>query len=383
MHILEIPSFFPPHGGLFCLEQAKALSESGHEVRIVSCSQLSLTKDKRDYFSYPLARKWIKMEGIDVYQSFMHSLPKLTRFNMQRWCHIVVNMFGEYIQNYGRPDLLHAHCGKFAGIAARIIKLRWGIPYVITEHISIGMLKSEFGESWTKHRWLFPMLRQAYEDAECVITVSDELYNDMKDFFDIHPNHVTISNTIDTDFFAYKERRNHSNVPYKFCCLAIGNIHGKGYDTLAEAWRGIKGGELHIAGNITDSHEMRDLFDGLDNVTIHGKLDRTRVRELLYNCDAMVLASRSEAQPLVILEAISSGTPVIATDVIPEVLHIEGACHVIPAGNSFALQQKMKEFIENQYKTDKKHSDYIKSIAARNTVAEQLENVFIGIIQKC
>ena len=33
MHILEIPSFFPPYGGEFCLEQARALQALGHEVR--------------------------------------------------------------------------------------------------------------------------------------------------------------------------------------------------------------------------------------------------------------------------------------------------------------------------------------------------------------
>ena len=30
MHILEIPSFLPPYGGYFCIEQAKALLSRGH-----------------------------------------------------------------------------------------------------------------------------------------------------------------------------------------------------------------------------------------------------------------------------------------------------------------------------------------------------------------
>ncbi len=45
MHILEIPSFFPPYGGEFCLEQSKALQQLGHEVRILSRVQLGITKE--------------------------------------------------------------------------------------------------------------------------------------------------------------------------------------------------------------------------------------------------------------------------------------------------------------------------------------------------
>ena len=44
MHILEIPSFFPPYGGEFCLEQARALQALGHEVRVLSNVQLSIKR---------------------------------------------------------------------------------------------------------------------------------------------------------------------------------------------------------------------------------------------------------------------------------------------------------------------------------------------------
>ena len=49
MHIVEIPSFFPPYGGEFCLEQSKALRSLGHEVRIISNVQLSVKKSPKDY----------------------------------------------------------------------------------------------------------------------------------------------------------------------------------------------------------------------------------------------------------------------------------------------------------------------------------------------
>ena len=67
MHILELPSFFPPHGGLFCLEQAKALKAKGHEVRIVSVLELGVSKDSAFYFTAPWREERKEIEGVEVF----------------------------------------------------------------------------------------------------------------------------------------------------------------------------------------------------------------------------------------------------------------------------------------------------------------------------
>ena len=56
MHILEIPSFFTPYGGEFCLDQAKALKTQGHEVRILSNVQLGVTIGLKGFLSLPFRR---------------------------------------------------------------------------------------------------------------------------------------------------------------------------------------------------------------------------------------------------------------------------------------------------------------------------------------
>ena len=47
MHILEIPSFFIPYGGEFCIEQSRALTMIGHEVRIMANVYLSVKRRDR------------------------------------------------------------------------------------------------------------------------------------------------------------------------------------------------------------------------------------------------------------------------------------------------------------------------------------------------
>ena len=64
MHILEIPSFFPPYGGEFCLEQSKALQQLGHEVRILSHVQLGITKGWKDYLFLPYTLDVETMDGV-------------------------------------------------------------------------------------------------------------------------------------------------------------------------------------------------------------------------------------------------------------------------------------------------------------------------------
>ena len=147
MHILEIPSFFTPYGGEFCLEQAKALKAQGNEVRILSNVQLSIKKSFKYFLFSPYARFTENIEGIVVYRSYQHGVPKLIHFNVNRWVSIVRSMFKQYVDRYGKPNILHAHCCKWAGYAAMLISNEYGIPYVITEHLSSMLYEKEFGKS--------------------------------------------------------------------------------------------------------------------------------------------------------------------------------------------------------------------------------------------
>ena len=178
MHILEIPSFFPPYGGLFCLDQAKALKSLGHEVRILSNVQLGATIGLRDYVVRPYLRYEHVMDGITVCQSYQRGLPHMVRHNVNRWVTIVCSMFDDYVQKYGKPDILHAHCAKWAGYAAMKISRQYGVPYVITEHLPLMLLEEEFGKA-PSSAWQIPLLRQAYEQADMVLPVSEELVDDI------------------------------------------------------------------------------------------------------------------------------------------------------------------------------------------------------------
>jgi glycosyltransferase involved in cell wall biosynthesis len=380
MHILEIPSFFTPYGGEFCLDQARALKTLGHEVRILSNVQLGATIGLKGYLCLPYRRYEHQRDGITVCQSFQRGVPMVIRWNVRRWVRIVCSMFEDYVNKYGVPDVLHAHCSKWAGYAAMQISRKYHIPYVITEHLSRGALELEFGPA-PSNAWQIPLLKEAYFNAALVIPVSEELVDDVACYYGRDYRWVSVSNTIDTDFYHYHVRPALENRSFRFCCLAD-NYYRKGYDILIPAFRQLResgqNAELHIAGRGTDSAEFRSMMS--DGMVTHGLISRNDVRELLYQSDALVLASRSEVQPLSLLEAMSTGIPVIATECVPQSLRIEGGSTIVPIDDVDALNKAMSDVMKNPTVDGRWLSQEVERIASPEVVGRKLEKLFSGLV---
>jgi glycosyltransferase involved in cell wall biosynthesis len=299
---------------------------------------------------------------------------------MKRWVTIVCDMFDDYVARYGKPDILHAHCAKWAGYAAMKISEKHGIPYVITEHLSKLVFEKEFGPA-PSDTWQIPLLKECYRKAKMVIPVSEELVDNISCYFGKDYRWQAMSNTIDTDFFRYQQRSPREGRAFRFCCLA--NFWPlKGYDVLIPAFQQLRqegiDAELHIAGRGTDSAAFKGLLS--EGITTHGLLDKEGVKALLYQCDALVLASRSEVQPLVLLEAMSTGIPVIATDCIPQSLRIEGGCTIVPVDETGVLAEAMKSTVQ-QYDFDGKAvSEKVRMMASPEVIGRQLAGLFTDIL---
>lgn len=379
MYILEIPSFFTPYGGEFCLDQARALKAAGHEVRILSNVQLGVTIGAKGYLSLPYSRYEHEVEGITVCQSFQRGVPMAVRWNVRRWVKIVCEMFDAYVAKYGVPDVLHAHCSKWAGYAAMLISRKYHVPYVITEHLSRLVFEKEFGPA-PSDAWQIPLLREAYEQADLVIPVSEELVENIACYFGKDYRWQAVSNTIDVDFFRFKERKPREGRKFRFCCLA--NFWPlKGYDVLLPAFRQLreKGAdvELHIAGRGTDSAACRKMLS--EGVVTHGLISRDAVRDLLYQSDALLLASRSEVQPLVLLEAMSTGIPVIATECVPQSLRLQDGCRIVAVDDVDGLSAAMAD-VMTQTVDGRQLSQQVREMASPEVIGRQLVSLFEGLI---
>ena len=385
MHILEIPSFFPPHGGEFCLDQAKALQARGHEVRILSCVELGVSLDRSEFLRARSGRWWERIEGLECYRTYLRAVPRAVRLNEERWVRCVLSMYEDYRARYGRPDVVHAHCTKWAGVAALRIAQREQIPCFVTEHLSSILFHKDFGPNWERNVWAKELICQTMESVSSVIPVSEELIEDLRPLFGNRYRSHVISNIIDVRHYGLGltpeqivERRvaqRQEQRPRRLVCLARAEIVDKGYDVLAQAvsdgWLRAHHAELHIAGRGTET--LRCLFPDPE-VIIHGNLNREGVRDLLWQCDVLVMATRCEAQPLVVMEALSSGIPVVATEAVPQSVRIEGGCTIVPIGAVEPLREAMAHAL-----TLTPMPEWIEAIAqmaSPESVAEQLEHLF-------
>jgi len=355
----------------------------GHEVRVVSVVELGASKDRSFYLTAPWREERRELEGVEVFRYYLRAVPKAVRYNINQWVKLCQEAVDRYVRRFGKPDVLHAHCCKNAGLAAKEIAERLGIPYFISEHLSSGLFERDFGKGWQRHAWLKEQMRQAYEDAACVLPVSRELVDDLAPFFGKDYRWQAVSNIIDTNFFTFHERT--QSPSFRFCCLAVADIYGKGYDVLAAVMEKLKVEkvkrlnrtfELHIAGLGTDLRPMQELFAHVPNVHLHGHLDKHGVRDLLWQSDALVLPSRSEAQPLVILEALATGIPVVTTECVPESLRIPEACLIAPIGDAKVLADKMHEVMH--IAPSQAFSDAVRQMASPAVIAQKLTELFLS-----
>jgi len=122
----------------------------------------------------------------------------------------------------------------------------------------------------------------------------------------------------------------------------------KGGDILLDAWSRLDEKnlaprlELQLYGPGSDRAEVARWREGLrypDRVTIGSAIEASGVPNLMENMELLVLPSRWEGLPNVVLEALASGRPVVAADVggVPEVL-AEGSGLLVQPENVSSLQ---------------------------------------------
>lgn len=238
---------------------------------------------------------------------------------------------------------VHAHFASHPATAAYIIHRLTNIPYSFTAH----------GSDLHRDRH---MLREKVAEAAFVVPIS--IYN--KEMIvtecigQFHEKVTVIHCGVDTQLFQPLSE----STPFErglgpFTILCIGTLHEvKGQTYLIEACRllqerGIKF-TCHFVG---DGPDLEELFKqvtqaGLSGrVQFHGRLIREKVMELLCRADVLAAPSvptsngRREGIPVVLMEAMGSGVPVVASAIsgIPELVEDGRTGLLIPPRDAQAL----------------------------------------------
>ncbi len=218
---------------------------------------------------------------------------------------LVASMLHATNREAGDTDMIHAHWLYPAGVVAVKAARKSGKPVVITAHGGDAELAS-------RHRALRRAAVWAIHNSEKTMAVSDAIAASLvamggrEDKIIVSPLGVPIPTGA----------ADRSHRPPQL--LFVGSlIERKGIDILLDAADGIEEGLLELV--VVGDGPLQDLVErrAKTNATIRplGAMSPSGVAQLMQAASALVLPSRSEGRPFVIMEAMAAGLPVLATDI--------------------------------------------------------------------
>ena len=317
MKILWLCSWYPnpvhPYDGDFIQRHARAVaaympvtviyvSQLGEGINVSKQNQLEKTsssvKERIIFFRY-------KKTGFKWLDKFLYNY---------RYYYAYKKTIKQYFSEEGKPDLVHVHIPMKAGVIARWIKKKWGIPYILSEQSSFYD-KSAPGNHFTRSYIHQKAVEKIFRDAIAITNVSATVGKTLKQLFGL-PSIRTIHNTVDTIFFHYNNA-----APSRFRFIHVSTLtHQKNVDGILRAVA-----RLAKARNDFDFILVgplnREIEKIIENeflrtvVSTTGEIAYPEVAKQMQEASALVLFSRHENFPCVVIEALCCGLPCIAARV--------------------------------------------------------------------
>lgn len=132
--------------------------------------------------------------------------------------------------------------------------------------------------------------------------------------------------------------------------LFVGRLsEEKGVEVLLKVFKGIPGLKLILAGEGPLSEDLQNRYKEYNNIKFLGKQNRHQVITLMKQCKALIFPSIwYEGLPLTIIEALSVGTPVIASNLgaMQEMIEDGKSGLLFNPGDVSDLKEKVLNYVE-------------------------------------
>ncbi len=378
MHVFFITQWFPtvkqPLNGIFILEQARAVARM-HHVTLLHILGVDPTLNQPIQI---MARS--DYSDIDVY-TLSYQRPKIPYTAWIRQVHGARKVFGMASKDHGRPDIIHANVSNTADTSVIIGRLA-AIPVVLSEHSS-AYARKLFTLSQIRR------IRFFMNRVDLIMPVCDALGQTMREYSITRPM-VSVPNVADPDVFYPALPGEQVIIPYREIALIARLSEEKAVHLAVQAAARLQQQGfyfiLHIAGEGPERAQLESLVNdsGLsDWVHFHGYLPKNELAKLLRRSSAFLLTSLWESQPVVILEALTCGLPVVAPAVggIPEVITAECGLLFQP-GDVEDLISKLRSLITNFHNYDAQAiHQYATDHFSPVVVAKRLDGLYRQVIE--
>lgn len=259
--------------------------------------------------------QWEEHEEGNLHEHYLyypysrHRIVRLLRF-----ARMFKRGFKRLLKENGKPDLVHLHVITIWGIMTLWIKLRYRIPYVVTEHWS-RYLRGSFNG-----RLDLRLSRYVAKKARCIMPVSLNLQQAMQKC-GFQGNYNVIPNVVDDFFFQPSPLPvSQTKTFLHICCFdeAAKNNFGL-MRTIRKLLQSRSDFRLIMVGDGKDRTATENYASSLGltetHVSFAGKMQPDALSKTLAKCNFSVLFSNYENLPVVVCESLACGKPVVATNV--------------------------------------------------------------------
>jgi glycosyltransferase involved in cell wall biosynthesis len=275
------------------------------------------------------------------------------------------------------------HVNKLFPVGMIAVLYKWftNINYIISEHHHI--YHAPYNKRIGKVQKVLSKL--ITRNAKYVCPVSDDLGNAMQ-AYGLSGNYHKVPNVIFTKIFTPKESQNNT----LFTLLHVSNMSKLKnveliLETIAALQKQIPKFTFYLLGK--KSHEFKEMAHDLgirkENIVFVGGVSQQELATYYKKADVFLLFSSIETFSCVIYESLSSGTPVISTNVGGIQEHFPKAYgHLVPQGDTKAL---LKGILAIYKQKDHKHPiqmhQYISNQFSPQSIAKQFSELYQLIIK--
>nr|GMD01481.1 sulfoquinovosyl transferase SQD2-like [Ipomoea batatas] len=229
-----------------------------------------------------------------------------------------------------KPDIIHASSPGIMVFGALIIAKLLCVPLVMSYHTHVPVYIPRYTFSWlVQPMWL--VLKFLHRAADLTLVPSAAIAKDLEAYRVTAANRIRLWNKgVDSESFNPRFRshemrlRLSNNEPDKPLIVHVGRIGvEKSLDFLKRVMDRLPEARIAFVGDGPYREELEEMFSGMPAV-FTGTLQGEELSQAYASGDVFVMPSESETLGLVVLEAMSSGLPVVAAraggipDIIPD-----------------------------------------------------------------
>ena len=383
--ILVLASWYPNKDDLFngdFVERHVKASALYQQVQLIFIKKSDSLKHGEEHIEKTVDGNLVSYKA---YYGCKHPIKIIEQFlSNNKYNKLQKKLIATVIQDHGLPSVVHVHMAMKAGPGALYLKGKYSIPYVVTENWT-GYYPASVPNLGDHNAWYRLQVRKVLAGADLFLPVTDDLGALVAKT--VTPlKYQVVPNVVDTDKFYYQPVQKRDR--FRFIHASYLNYQKNPEAILRATARLVEQGfqfDLWLVGRkAPDLEELSRSLNIASFVIFKEAIPYAEVANLMRESSALLLFSRFENLPCVVLEALCSGLPVVSSRVggIAEVIDDSNGLLVDPS-DEIELANSMRIMIENYERYDRT------SIAKRasgkfsyQVVGRTFNEIYLGLLTK-